>query len=320
LNDDGDAWTDADELACGSDSLDATSFPNDFDADMVCDKVDTDDDGDGVADINDAFPYDANENADLDGDGVGDYSDTDDDGDGWADSVEPNCGTDPMDAFSVPADNDGDNDCDVTDGDDDNDGTIDIDDAFPLDPSEQIDLDGDGVGDNSDQDDDGDGWLDVQEMICVAAGGTGDARNANIMPTDNETNVGPDGEFGTEDDTLSPDGLCNAIDPDDDGDGYLDPVDENDIQPGEDAFKWDPTEQFDNDGNGVGDNGDPLTLLDDMQADPAPFIGIGAGVLLLAFLGNKARGGREEDEFSEDEDFTEEFMDEEDEDLEDLEV
>ena len=321
LNDDGDSWTDAEELACGSDGLDASSVPDDFDGDMICDKVDTDDDGDGVSDENDAFPYDANENADLDGDGIGDYSDTDDDGDGWADSVEPNCGTDPMDAFSVPADNDGDNDCDATDGDDDNDGTIDVDDAFPMDPSEQMDLDGDGVGDNADQDDDGDGWLDVTEVICANAGGFGDARNANIMPIDNETDVGPDGEFGTEDDTIVGDGLCNAIDPDDDGDGYLDPVDENDIQPGEDAFKWDPTEQFDNNNDGLGDNANPLTLLDDMKAEPAPFAGIGVGILLLGYAVSRSRGGRADDDFSEDEDFTEEFMDEEeDEEYDDIEA
>ncbi len=320
LNDDGDSWTDAEELACGSDGLDSTSVPDDFDGDMICDKVDTDDDGDGVSDEFDAFPYDANENADLDGDGIGDYSDTDDDGDGWSDAIEPNCGTDPMDSFSVPADNDGDHDCDATDGDDDNDGTIDVDDAFPMDPSEQEDLDEDGIGDNSDQDDDGDGWLDVTEVICANAGGMGDARNKDVYPVDNETDVGPDGEWKTEDDTPAPDGLCNAIDPDDDGDGFLDPVDENNIQPGEDAFKWDPTEQFDNNGDGLGDAGTPLTLLDDMKAEPAPFAGLGAGILLLGFLANRARGGRaEDDEFGEDEDYTEEFMDD-DEDFEDIEA
>ena len=323
LNDDGDSWTDAEELACGSDGLDASSVPDDFDGDMICDKVDTDDDGDGVSDENDAFPYDANENADLDGDGIGDYSDTDDDGDGWADSVEPNCGTDPMDAFSVPADNDGDNDCDATDGDDDNDGTIDVDDAFPMDPSEQIDLDGDGVGDNADQDDDGDGWLDVTEVICANAGGFGDARNANIMPIDNETSPGEDGIYGTSDDmpdVIIGDGLCNAIDPDDDGDGYLDPVDENNVQPGEDAFKWDPTEQFDNNNDGLGDNGNPLTLLDDMKAEPLPFAGIGVGVLLVGYAISRSRSGRVDDDFSEDEDFTEEFNDEEDEEYDDIEA
>jgi hypothetical protein len=225
-----------------------------------------------------------------------------------------------MDAFSVPADNDGDNDCDVTDGDDDNDGTIDVDDAFPMDPSEQIDLDGDGFGDNSDQDDDGDGWLDVTEVICANAGGFGDARNANVVPLDNETDVGPDGDFGTEDDVIVGDGLCNAIDPDDDNDGYLDPVDPNNIQPGEDAFQWDPTEQHDNNDDGLGDNANPLTLLDDMKAEPAPFAGIGVAIMLVGYMVTRSRGGSGEDDFSEDEDFTEEFMDEEDEEFDDIEA
>ena len=49
---------------------------------------------------------------------------------------------------------------DNTDTDDDNDGTLDTDDAFPLDPSEDADTDGDGVGDNADDDADGDGEVD----------------------------------------------------------------------------------------------------------------------------------------------------------------
>ena len=220
LNDDGDSWTDAEELACESDGLDSTSVPEDFDGDMVCDKVDTDDDGDGVNDEFDAFPYDANENADLDGDGTGDYSDTDDDGDGWLDSTEPNCGTDPMDAFSVPADNDGDLDCDATDDDDDNDGTIDIDDTFPMDPSEQIDLDGDGFGDNIDQDDDGDGFEDYLDDF----------------PRDYY-------EWLDTDD----DGIGDNTDLDDDGDGWHDEMDN---------FPLDPTEWSDFDNDGTGDNED----------------------------------------------------------------
>ena len=121
-------------------------------------------------------------------------------------------------------------------------------------------------------------------------------------------------------DVIIGDGLCNAIDPDDDGDGYLDPVDENDIQPGEAAFKWDPTEQFDNNNDGLGDNGNPLTLLDDMKAEPAPFAAIGVGVLLLGYAVSRSRGGRADDDFSEDEDFTEEFMDEEEDESQEPEV
>ena len=191
LNDDGDAWTDSEEEDCGSDTLDADSVPADYDGDMICDKLDTDDDGDGVVDTLDAFPFDASEFADNDGDGLGDYADSDDDNDGWLDDIEPNCGTDSMDANSVPADNDMDGDCDITDQDDDNDGVLDIDDDFPMNPSEYRDLDGDGTGDNADNDDDGDGWLDTTEVLCRnAAGGVGDPNNAAVMPIDNETNVG----------------------------------------------------------------------------------------------------------------------------------
>jgi len=166
LNDDGDAWTDAVEFACGSDGLDADSVPDDYDGDGLCDKVDTDDDGDGTPDTDDAFPFDATENADLDGDGIGDYSDPDDDGDGWLDSEEPNCATDPMDAFSVPADNDRDYQCDLIDPDDDNDGMIDDwDDCAAGDLGwtsvSATDHDLDGCQDsNEDADDDNDGVVD----------------------------------------------------------------------------------------------------------------------------------------------------------------
>ena len=46
---------------------------------------DTDTDGDGVNNAEDAFPYDPNENNDLDGDGEPNTLDTDDDGDGVLD-------------------------------------------------------------------------------------------------------------------------------------------------------------------------------------------------------------------------------------------
>jgi len=60
-------------------------------------------------------------------------------------------------------DSDGDGTPDVTDTDDDNDGTLDVDDAFPLDPTESVDTDGDGVGNNADTDDDDDGMPDTWE-------------------------------------------------------------------------------------------------------------------------------------------------------------
>ncbi|EAS46309.1 hypothetical protein GB2207_00010 [marine gamma proteobacterium HTCC2207] len=48
----------------------------DTDGDGIFDLLDPDDDNDGVADIDDAFPRDANESSDSDSDGVGDNADT----------------------------------------------------------------------------------------------------------------------------------------------------------------------------------------------------------------------------------------------------
>ena len=56
-DDDGDFQIDADELTCGSDPLDATSNSADFDNDNSPDCVDTDDDNDGVLDIDDYYPF-----------------------------------------------------------------------------------------------------------------------------------------------------------------------------------------------------------------------------------------------------------------------
>ena len=330
LNDDGDAWTDAEETSCGSDPMDSSSVPDDYDGDGICDKVDTDDDGDGTPDISDAFPYDAMEFADFDSDGTGDFSDTDDDNDGWMDIEEPNCGTDPMDALSVPADNDRDRQCDIVDQDDDNDGVIDLDDVFPMNPDETNDLDGDGVGDNSDTDDDGDGWLDITEDLCLrgvdgiigtADDGFGNPSNANEMPIDNET-IGPgaDEEYGTADDVIQGDGICNSLDPDDDNDGVPDAavytLDANGVcttcEDWEDHFQWDPSEQFDANGDGVGDNQAVPSFLDNVQADTLPFAGAGIGIVAMLYLVSRQLGGKEEDGEFEEYDETEQFEDDED--------
>jgi hypothetical protein len=102
-----------------------------------------DSDDDGVIDVDDAFPNDANETYDDDGDGVGNNSDAfpndanethDDDGDGVGNS---------SDAFP--------NDANET-HDDDGDGVGNNSDAFPNDANETVDSDGDGVGDNNDAD------------------------------------------------------------------------------------------------------------------------------------------------------------------------
>ena len=165
-DDDNDGWSDSDEISCSTNSLSSQSIPSDFDEDMVCDIVDTDDDGDGVLDENDAFPMDNAEWEDTDSDGIGNNFDDDDDGDAWFDIYEPNCGTDPLDGTSIPLDFDADWVCDLVDDDDDNDGVTDVDDPFPQNPDESLDTDSDGIGNNADNDDDNDGWTDNTESLC----------------------------------------------------------------------------------------------------------------------------------------------------------
>lgn len=107
----------------------------DSDGDGTGDRLDQDDDNDGVPDIDDAFPLDPNESLDTDGDGIGDNADIDDDGDGVPDAE---------DAFPLDSNESKDTD---------KDGTGDNSDIFPYDSSEWMDSDGDGIGDNADPND-----------------------------------------------------------------------------------------------------------------------------------------------------------------------
>ena len=141
------------------------------------------------------------------------------------------------------------------------------------------------------------------------------------MPVDNETDPGADGIYGTDDDdpaTIIGDKVCNALDPDDDNDGVPDPaiyvLDADGVctscEDWEDHFPWDPTEQFDGNNDGKGDNANELGILDDITADPAPFAGIALVIALLVGLVARSTGGRsdEGDEFDEF-DETGEFLD-----------
>ena len=60
----------------------------DFDEDGIGDLCDDDDDNDGVADVDDAFPLDPDEWLDTDGDGIGNNADPDDDNDGIPDEQD----------------------------------------------------------------------------------------------------------------------------------------------------------------------------------------------------------------------------------------
>jgi hypothetical protein len=190
-----------------------------------CGFSDGDEDGDGILNGEDAFPYDAKEWIDSDSDGWGDnievefgsdktnpndypmikavptiYS-VDSDSDGLRDALD-NC---PKVKNADQLDTDSDRIGNACDDDDDGDGTPDSEDAFPLDPSESADTDNDGVGDNSDQ--------------CPES---------------------PESDQGTINSTG-----CGYSSQDEDGDG---------VPNGSDSFPFDPKESVDTDGDGWGDN------------------------------------------------------------------
>ena len=148
------------------------AFEFDTDNDGSVDSLDPDDDGDGVPDVADLFPFDPTVHADLDNDGIGDALDDDQDGDGVEDTEEPGYDTDAQES----ADADGDGTPDTADPDDDDDGVSDVAERLNgLDPHDP-DTDGDGLSDADefvyatnplDPDTDDDGFSDGEE---VAAG------------------------------------------------------------------------------------------------------------------------------------------------------
>jgi len=172
-------------------------FPEEFslaltdqDGDGVLDRDDefpfdsnetTDTDGDGVGDNGDAFPMDPRESKDFDLDGIGDNSDPDGDNDGVNNSNEP------MSLWFDPSET----------VDSDNDGVGNNADALPYKGTESKDTDDDGIGNNTDTDDDNDGVVDLstdqQDLLVISVGNnrmlrfdaqTGLAKGIEVLPND----------------------------------------------------------------------------------------------------------------------------------------
>lgn len=263
-DDDGDGYSDADESAAGSDPMDADSVPADNDHDYISDVNDNDDDNDGYTDADEIAagtdPKDITDfPADNDHDGVSDVTDPDDDNDGVTDGDETSNGTDP---FNPDSDADGVNDGDDSNAtgpcspdntvgicDADGDGlTNDQEGANGTNPND-ADSDNDGLSDGdeitlgtnpNDADSDDDGLSDGDEIT--------NGTNPNAADSDNDGLAdGKEAELGTNpnnadsdndgindaDEVLDPanprdtdgDGVIDALDPDDDGDG-IDTADE----------------------------------------------------------------------------------------------
>ncbi len=165
----------------------------DTDQDGTPNYEDTDDDNDGVADVDEDVNNDGDTtNDDTDGDGLPNYQDTDDDGDGIDTADEDVNG----DGDPTNDDTDGDGIADYEDEDDDNDGVPTAEEDNDHDGNvANDDSDGDGIPDYQDTDSDNDGIEDGEDTDADGDGQDDDTENEN--GEDNEDNE--DGEDGDDD-------------------------------------------------------------------------------------------------------------------------
>ena len=290
-DDDGDGVVNAEDLCPGTDpgrNVDSNG----------CASNQTDWDGDGWSDADDAFPADPTQWEDQDGDGYGDYHNgttpdscpliygssssdrfgcRDADGDGWSDMNDafPNDGSEWSD---FDQDGCGDNSDAFTNDstecvDSDNDGFGDNSDSFPTDPSEWFDSDGDGWGNNADA-----FPYDPNDWVDSDGDGTGD--NSDVFPTDPQQWSDSDGDgYGDNNVTGGDDCPMQAGTsisdrlgcPDSDGDG---------VSNSADAFPNDPDRI-------EGDLGSQVVYVFTGDASPLQYAGIvlsGLGLLITLSL------------------------------------
>ena len=250
---------------------------SDWDGDGIGDNADEDDDNDNSPDDVDSFPYDSTQSSDSDGDGYGDNSNgnqgdqfpndstqwDDSDGDGYGDNRDGNYGDQYPNDPTQWKDSDGDGYGDNPAG---NNG-----DQFPDDSTQWKDSDGDGYGDNrngndGDQfpdestqwiDSDGDGYGDnpngVNPDSCPDDWGTSSNDRNGCLDSDSDdlSDLNDDCPYDLGTSTIDRKGCIDT-----DGDGVSDPDEDGLAHPNgdADAFRFEPTQWRNQDGDGYGDN------------------------------------------------------------------
>jgi len=223
-----------------------------------------DNDGDGYANLDDAFDNEPSQWVDSDGDGYGDNATGHE-----PDACPSTAGTSDRDRYGcTDSDGDGSSDPDATWT------VVNGADMAPNDATQWVDADGDGFGDNPSgtngddcpltsgnstvdrqgcTDTDGDGYSDADSSWTVAQG-------ADAFPNDPTRwgDLDGDGYDDASQDACPNFAGTSTADrlgcPDQDGDGYSDPDANFTVADGADAFVSEATQWNDTDGDGYGDN------------------------------------------------------------------